>query len=479
MLALSATVEPENKLGNRSQISGGEVAEHLLDPGLNVRGIVPLTPAASAEVSPTMEAANPVSPTADTASAVAATSVVSVAPPKRLGEGQFSQWLPQHLAMAKAAWRYFEKQYQPQTGLVNSVAGYREATLWDVASVLAGNLAALEFELITPAQFSRRTDTLLTTLIELALYDERLPNRSYHTDSGKPVVSNLSKVRNGNGWSALDIARTLGWLHILQQRQPQYAPQVAKIRARWHTQELVNGGELQGARYYSKSGERRYQEGRIGYEQYAALALSLWGLTPNKALHRQASKRVSVAGVSLPVDIRPRPFLTSDPFYLAMLEFGQQAQPLRFETEAIYLAQKQHYLASGEIHCFGEDAISWPPWFLYNNLHFFEHGWHSTDYRGSSSKQSQPLSAKCAVAFGVLGSDEFATALWQQASQLYRDKGWYSGVMADGRVNTSSNLNTNAVILTALLYVHNGNRGLLLPPLTATAALAQQPATVD
>ncbi|WP_028117732.1 DUF3131 domain-containing protein [Ferrimonas senticii] len=435
----------DTKLADRSQISGGEHQQQLQEPGLNVRGMVPV--------------AEPIK--------AAPQRLSSVAPPEMQMLSlqahvvpMFDALTPLQRQMASRAWGYFQREYQTATGLVNSVAGYRETTLWDVASVIAGTVAAYELGLIDNAEFDLRMRRLLTTLAQMPLYDGKLPNRSYHTDSAKPVVQASNRQRNGSGWSALDIARALGWLAILQRRQPQLQTPVAAVIAAWQLPLLVNQGELQGARF-SRGHERRYQEGRLGYEQYAAMALALWELPVAKALARQSQQRARVAATLLPFDRRPRPFLTSDPYYLAKLEFGALPPAMEQDYQHLRQAHANRYRQQAQLSCVGEDAIAWPPWFLYNNLHYQGEPWQSTDYLGKPTSRSQRLSSKCAVALAVLADDPLGRALWQQAQQLHHSDGWDSGIMVDDAVNRSRNLNTNAVILTALLYVHNGNQGLL------------------
>ena len=45
------------------------------------------------------------------------------------------------MAMARTAWKYFENNYQPDTGLVNAVNDYPSTTMWDTASYMGGLMA--------------------------------------------------------------------------------------------------------------------------------------------------------------------------------------------------------------------------------------------------------------------------------------------------------------------------------------------------
>lgn len=380
----------------------------------------------------------------------------------KLGQGRFEELLSVHRNMAIAAWEYFDSQYQPQTGLINSVKGYKETTLWDVASAIGGTVAGYELALIEQDEFKQRIGTLLDTLGSMPLYNHHLPARNYHTDTGLPVTNKINRLKNGSGWSALDIARTLGWLAILEKRHPQFQPQIAKISQHWQLKSLINDGDITGARYNGVR-ERRYQEGRYGYEQYAAAALSLWQLESPNARDTSDMNTTELQQLMVTVDNRNVPFLTSDPFYLALIELGPAAEFLAQDSATIYELHRRRWQQENQIWCFGEDASQHPPWFLYNNLWYQGKAWHSTDYRGQTSKHTQTLSAKCALSWAVLSQDEFGEELWFQARQLFRKEGWFTGRFDDRSVNASHNLNTHAVILTALLYIHNGNQPLIIP----------------
>ncbi|HVI93233.1 MAG TPA: DUF3131 domain-containing protein, partial [Anaeromyxobacter sp.] len=51
------------------------------------------------------------------------------------------------LEAARIAWRYFERNYHPATGLVNSVEGYPNTSMWDLGSTIFATVAARELGL--------------------------------------------------------------------------------------------------------------------------------------------------------------------------------------------------------------------------------------------------------------------------------------------------------------------------------------------
>jgi hypothetical protein len=107
--------------------------------------------------------------------------------------------------IARAAWRYFIYNYQPNTGMVNAVHNYPYATLWDMGSALAGFIAAEKLSIISMKDFKGRTTRFLETLLSVELYNNELPNREYNTRTGKMTDLRNRPSHRGSGWSALDI----------------------------------------------------------------------------------------------------------------------------------------------------------------------------------------------------------------------------------------------------------------------------------
>ena len=54
---------------------------------------------------------------------------------------------------AQQAWRYFERNLNSSTGLVNSVDGFASVTLWDQSAAIAALVSAYELKLIPASDF--------------------------------------------------------------------------------------------------------------------------------------------------------------------------------------------------------------------------------------------------------------------------------------------------------------------------------------
>ena len=143
---------------------------------------------------------------------VAPSNDVSIAPTRAL-TAQEMQW-------AQTAWKYFQNNTVPATGLVNSVDNYPASTLWDTSSYLMAVIAAQRLGIIDQTEFDARIFKALDTLAKLPLFEGKLPNKSYNTVSLKMVDYTNQPSEKGIGWSAIDIGRLLVPLNVLTWHYP-------------------------------------------------------------------------------------------------------------------------------------------------------------------------------------------------------------------------------------------------------------------
>jgi hypothetical protein len=110
---------------------------------------------------------------------------------------------------------------------------------------------------------------------------------------------------DGYGWSVLDLGRLLVWLKIIERADPEHAQLAAEIVERLDMDRLIADGYLQGGGITTTGRVRTYQEGRIGYEQYAAAGFALWDARAERALSWKANvEPATVLGVPILVDKR-------------------------------------------------------------------------------------------------------------------------------------------------------------------------------
>jgi len=256
------------------------------------------------------------------------------------------------LQAAVTAWTYFESYYRPETGLVDAIQEHPSATLWDQGSYVLALVSAHGLGVIDITTLTYRTEAFLGGLERLPLFDGKLPNKAYDTRDLRMVDYANTPTPDGIGWSALDVARLLMALRVLEMQYPQFGPRIRSIVTGWELSEMTAEGRLWGSS--RKNGETRYhQEGRIGYEQYAARAAALWGLDVlDASTARPVMAWRDVSDVEVPVDRRrAKDFgaitpVVSEPYLLQAFEMGLNAEG-RLLADRLYQAQEARARQSG------------------------------------------------------------------------------------------------------------------------------------
>src|SRR5256714_2725236 len=272
-----------------------------------------------------------------------------------------------YLSASQTAWAFVNRNYQSSTGLARAHDTYQYVTLWDVASALAATYSAHELGLIADLVYTQRMQRALATLSTADLFDGAAFNKSYDSKTGRMIDRNQRISSKGYGWSTTDIGRLLIWLRIIAVNQPQFAQQTTAIVRRLNIQRLIADGYLQGSDLDPRTGElRAYPEGRIGYEQYAASGLALWGFRAEKALDAKLNALpVNVLGVSIIADKRGDERVTSEPYIMMGMETGWFSPELREQAWRVLAAQEARYKSTGKLTMVSEDALPDPPYYFY------------------------------------------------------------------------------------------------------------------
>jgi hypothetical protein len=219
-----------------------------------------------------------------------------------------------YMNAARIAWAFVDRNYQPATGLVRAHDTYQYVTVWDIASTLAATYSAHELGLVSDPVYNQRMQRALTTLSTMGLFDGAAFNKMYDSRTARMIDRREQISSKGYGWSITDIGRLLTWLRIIAVNQPQFAPQATAIVQRLNMSRLITAdGYLQGEDTDPRTGRvRSYPEGRMGYEQYAAAGLALWGKRAEKALDARVNAvPANVLGVSIITDRRGNDRITS------------------------------------------------------------------------------------------------------------------------------------------------------------------------
>ena len=394
--------------------------------------------------------------------APAVTPAVSAAPRHSPADVQ------RYAEAARRAWEFVDQQYQPATGLVSPVSEYHVATTWDIGSSIGALYAANRLGFLADEEYDRRLSRALETLATVGMFRDVAFNRDYMTrqaamaEKGKPSST-------GYAWNVTDLGRLLVWLKIVAVNDPQYSDRIQKVVDRIDFDRILQDGylysEAKSAR--TRSGFWRYQEGRIGYEQYTAAGFALWDHRPEKALDMQLNAvPKEVMGQELMIDRRGYNRLTSEPYILLGLELGW-SPGIRQQAERLLAAQEERYRRTDQITMVSEEAISVAPHYFFYYLVYGERGPFVIDVQRPGVEVDGPraVSTKATFAWHALLPSDYTSLALDHIDAALTDRGWSSGVLEkSGKPSNTPNVNTSAVILESALYLQNGGRPLLNQP---------------
>ena len=381
------------------------------------------------------------------------------------------------LRAAKVAWTYFQQFTQETTGLANSVGNYPSTTLWDTASYVAGAVAAYELCLIEKPEFDQRMTRLFTTIKGLDLFRGEMPNKVYHTKSGLKV--DYTNKAGEIGFSALDIGRLLVWMRIVKNRYPHLGNTIDSVLLKWDFSNIISEEGLMFGAYVDKdTGETVYaQEGRLGYEEYAAKGFALWGFKPILAHRAEPFLTASIFGIQVPYDGRdPRIFHSQN--YVVTESYLQDGLELGFDlphddsspdwissdgwraefADRVYEVQENRWRRTGFMTARSEHNVKGPPYFTYDTIFSDGYPWNTVTPRGDYVPDHSAVAAKAALGLWALWDTEYTDVLYEAMIELYDpEKGMFEGLYerGQGRVEIFT-ANNNGIILTALLHKVQG-----------------------
>jgi hypothetical protein len=361
---------------------------------------------------------------------------------------------------ARSAWAYVSNHYVDATGLVDATLGYPYATIWDIASGLAALYAGHDLKLLGDAAYDARMRRVLSTLRTMAIVDNAAFNKVYSTRTAGMIGRDQQPSSRGYGWSSTDLGRLLVWLKIIAATQPQYAADAGAVVKRLDFTRLVADGYMWGQDFDAAWKPHRYQEGQLGYEQYAASGFAAWGANVDRALRlHENALPVAIMGHTLYADARGRDRLTSDPVVLLGLELGWDPAMEQF-ARSLLGVQATRYRQTGVVTMVAEDSIGQPPDFFYYYNALTHRRAFGVDVQRRNAYIDQPrwVSAKAAVAWHALMPGPYTRLAMQTVAPARTSSGWDSGVFEGTSTSTGSqNINTAAVILTAALFDKRGH----------------------
>lgn len=365
---------------------------------------------------------------------------------------------------ARTAWKYFENNIDPRTGLVHSVDNYAAATMWDTASYLLALISMSRLDLLPQKEFDALMGKALQSLGSMPLYDAALPNKSYSTADLGMVDYAAKPTPNGIGWSAIDIGRLLVPLTIVAWNYPAHTEAARRVVSRWSLQRLTRDGVLVGVHVGDDGKQALLQEGRLGYEQYAAKAAQLLGVDAAEAFdYRAQLAYAEIGGIQIPHDRRDarvmgaHNYVLSEPYVLDGLEFGWDRISREFAWR-VYRAQEERFRTTRLLTAVTEDHVDQAPYFVYNTVFSNGKPWSTITEKGEDVSRLRSLSVKAAFGWYALYRTDYTEKLIDAVSaQSDPERGWYAGIYEEtGAANKAITANTNAVVLESLAFIATG-----------------------
>lgn len=389
--------------------------------------------------------------------------------------GRNGQLSEEEMNLARVAWKYFENNYQPETGLVNAVNNYPSTTMWDTASYLGGLVAAYELCLISKNEFDLRMTAILKTFNKFDFFKNELPNKVYNTKTSQKV--NYANQPGEIGYSALDLGRLLIWLKIIKERYPEHGNAIDYFILRWNFCRILDKcGTMYGA--IVQDNKTVYvQEGRLGYEEYAAKGFQLWGFDTTRSSKPEPYAVIPMFDVEVPYDSRdPRElaahnYVVCESYVLDGIELNWDLVSDRSTddmyhsdkitadfAQRIYRVQESRYRVKGILTARTEHQLDGPPYFVYDTIYTDGYPWNTITEDGKYVPQFSSIALKGAYGLWTLWNTEYTDLLFDVVSGLYDpQKGFYEGKYerSGGLINTFT-ANNNGIILETLIYKVQG-----------------------
>jgi len=239
-----------------------------------------------------------------------------------------------------------------------------------------------------------------------------------------------------------------------------------------------------------KTVTKRYQEGRLGYEEYAAVAYQLLGFDTSLASSIEPSTTARIYDFDIPRDDRdPRTTGTwapvlSGPYILHGMEFNWD---LATDTESsntvhtdtvmadiaakVYAVQQERYDRERILTARTDHQLKGSPNFLFDSIFAAGFPWSTISDEGKNYPHLSLVSTKAVFGLWVLFKTPYTDRLMLMTEAIHNaDRGWLEGrYERSGGWEGVITSDTNAMVLEALLYKVQGK--LWRPPVEPSKGL--------
>jgi hypothetical protein len=314
---------------------------------------------------------------------------------------------------------------------------------------------------------------MIASLTKVRRFRGVCPNKAFNTATREPT--NYSNVPREIGCSALDLGRALIWLRIIHNLYPALRPASEALVTYWNIGTFVRDGVLYGATL-RRGKVIAQQEGRLGYEEYAAKGFQLWGQQTAAASAPDPYATTQIEGVTIAHDQRDAHsvggsnHVVTESYTLDGIEFGwdraddRGSGPFTFSdgwTAAnawhIYLAQERRTARTGILTARSEHQLAAAPNFVYDTIYSDGVAWATADATGRSVPTGAAVAAKAALGLWVLWPSPYTDRLFGAVAKAFDpQRGFYEGTFEAGGKIAAFTANNNGIILETLLYKLKG-----------------------
>lgn len=375
---------------------------------------------------------------------------------------------------AQIAWRYFENNYNAETGFVNSTDRYPVVSMWHVADYVAALYCARELDLIENKDFDEKFSKLIHQLNSMSLAFDQLPNTLYNTRNGEMV--NYANQKEEMGWAIIDIGRLLFWLSVIKAEVPEFSEYIDRVVLRFSFCEAVDDdGRIYSAQ---KANDKlnTFLENAIGYTDYAQTGFRLWGISTKPWLKYDPRNTVKIYDVEFEYDsdrIRSKGTygaLLSTPYFLSGIESNWK-MPARLgaddangdyfqrTAEKVYQVQESRYRTEGISTARTDHQLGQPPFFLQDSIFGAGYPWSVLSDTGQNYPYLSLVSTRAVFGMWALWDTDYTDHLMEIIRELYdENRGWYEGrYEVSGDYERTITISTNVMILEALTFKTRGS----------------------
>lgn len=374
------------------------------------------------------------------------------------------------LSDAAHAWSFFTRSTHGFPGMTSvniwpegkSYGSYDIATMWDTGSIILATISARSIGLIDQPEFEKRIDGIMKFLdrATTTYKGAKLPNFRSSSITGKSVE---------RGYDATDTGRLFVALHVLEgATSGKYKAQ--DLMDKWQVEATISDGKMQDI----KGGSMSPAQSNI-YRYYVSRGYELWDVPHAPVYSGPAPDRDQAAKEQFLKELASIGPISSEPSLNEIVELGASPAATVI-AETLGPAQKARYAETGKLTAVSEGPVDKEPWFTYQGYDLEREGtgerawtvypW-ATDKKWDTptfAENYRVVSSKAAFLWFATFPDDYTEKLWKTVREDARAKqfGFHPGVYEkSGVASQNIDVNTNAMILSAIAYILNGRQPLI------------------